>query len=184
MEGCRRASENWKVDGGPTLTMRLRARSAGPVAPAPIGEVPYASIGNDDALCKQQGALGKQVAPVAAQLAAGRNDTMAGDRRVACCAHDVADGAMRARAARCGGNVAVGRDLSAWDATNDGADSRSEIRRSRHWQARESSHHWQIGRLADWQIGELVDYGTPHPISGRLDRRIAQNTGYSSARDL
>ena len=47
------------------------------------GEVSDPPTGDDDPLSEQQGALRKQVSPVTAELAAGRNDAMAGHRRIA-----------------------------------------------------------------------------------------------------
>ena len=95
--------------------------------PSQIGEVPDPPIGDDDPLCEQQGALRKQVSPVTTELAAGRNDAMAGHRRIARGAHDVADGAMRARAAGGGRDVAIGGHAPVRNTPHDAAYARGEI---------------------------------------------------------
>ena len=82
-------------------------------------EVSNPSRGDDDPFREQKGALGKQIAPVAAQLAAGGDDSMARDRRVARRAHDIAHGTMRARTAGRRGDVAVRGNPPMWNAAHD-----------------------------------------------------------------
>jgi hypothetical protein len=97
------------------------------IFPAFPREVSNASPRHQNPLCKQQGALGKQISPVTAQLAPGRNDAMARYGRIAGRAHDVADRAMGARAPGGGRDVTIGRDPPMRYASNDMAHSRGEI---------------------------------------------------------
>ena len=122
------ASISWPA----TFLQSSISQSSMQIFPSLLCEVSDPSTRDDDPLGEQQGALGKQIAPVTAELAAGRNDAMAGDGRVARRAHDVADGAMRARPAGCRRDVAIGRDAPMGNTSDDAAYSRGKIRVSHH----------------------------------------------------
>ena len=107
--------------------------------PSLLCEVSDPPIGDDDPLCEQQGALRKQISPVTTELAAGRNDAMAGHRRIARGAHDVTDGAMGARATGGGGDITISGHAAVRNAADDMSGlalAKSELR--------------TIGRLEDW----------------------------------
>ena len=96
--------------------------------PPPLCEVSDPPTGHDDPFGEQQRTLGKQIAPVASQFAASRDDAMAGDGGVARSPHDVADGAMGPRPASGRRYVAIGGDAPVRNTADDMADSRSKIR--------------------------------------------------------
>src|SRR5436853_4179484 len=89
----------------------------------------FANSGHSDLdpLGAQQLPLHLQIAAVAAQAAAGRDDAVARDARCAAAAHDVADRARGARLAGERGDVSVGRDAAWWDAAHDREDAPREL---------------------------------------------------------
>ncbi len=97
------------------------------MSPAPLCKVPNPSIADDDPFGQQQSAFGKQIPTVAAKPAAGGDDAMAGYRRIARGAHDVADRPMGARPSCGGRHVAVGRDPSVGNASHCAANARREV---------------------------------------------------------
>jgi hypothetical protein len=95
--------------------------------PPQFCEVSNASPSHHDPFGEQQGALGKEIPTIASQPSAGCNDPMAGDGRVIAVTHDVADGSMRARPARCGGNISICGNTTVRNATDSGAYTGAEI---------------------------------------------------------
>jgi hypothetical protein len=134
--------ESWDISSGHSARLDEMGgsrvdgafRSANSTTPAPpqLCEVPDAAAGYDDPFLEQQGALGVEVAAVAAQLAAGGDDPMARDGRIAGFAHDVADRAMGTGPPGRSRDVAVGGHPAVRDAPDRRPDARGELRGAAH----------------------------------------------------
>ena len=107
-------------------------QSSIPPSPPPCCEVSNPPTRNNHTFCEQERALGEEVAPVAAQFAAGGNDSVAGDGRIAAVAHDVAHRAVSSRPTgrRC--DVTVGGNTAVRNAPDGVEDSRTKVLSSRH----------------------------------------------------
>ena len=87
--------------------------------PALVRKVSNPSVRHDDPLGEQQHALGEEIPPEAAELAARGDHAMAGDGRIAGGTHDVADRAVRAGRPCGGGHVAIRGDSPMRNAADD-----------------------------------------------------------------
>src|SRR5687767_10817209 len=96
------------------------------IAPPPFCEIPYAPARYNHPFGEQELALCEQVPSEAAELAAGCNDAMTGDRNVVAGAHDVANRAVRARPAGCSGDIPIGRHATGRNAADDSTHARCE----------------------------------------------------------
>src|SRR5690242_13056268 len=96
--------------------------------PADSVEVADFSAGEDDAFRGEERALHRFTSAVTAEPAAGGNHAVAGDVRPTALAHDVADRAGGARAARAFRDIAVRGDAARRNAPHHGQHARGEIR--------------------------------------------------------
>jgi hypothetical protein len=96
------------------------------ISPSAFCEVLDATTRYDYPFGLQERALCKQVPSEAAQFAAGRDDTMTGNRSIVARTHDVADGAVCPRAARCSGDIAISRHAAGRNAADDSTHARCE----------------------------------------------------------
>src|SRR6185295_3487738 len=99
-------------------------RGRGPSQPFEAAYAPYPDL---DAFGTQQFTFHLQVSAVAAQRAARRNHTMAGDARLAALLHDVADRARRSRFACQRGDISVGCHAPGWDASHRRQDPAAKL---------------------------------------------------------
>lgn len=118
--------------------------------PPPFCEVPNTFTRHQHPFSQQQCPLRKQVASVAAEFSACGDYAVAGNRCIACFAHDVADRAMGARTPCGRRNVAISSHPAMWDSPHNITDPSGKIG---------ASHHCEIVRL--------VDCGTSLPRTGR-----------------